>query len=82
MVDNPQPSEDSLSAPLEGGLLGPILTRIGARAIIVGFGCANAGLDAAACCFFSFFFIFRFFFILVLFSSFLLFFWFFSSCFS
>jgi hypothetical protein len=38
MLDGPRPPEDSLSVPLEGGLLGPIPTSIGAREISVGFG--------------------------------------------
>jgi hypothetical protein len=38
--------------PLEGGLLSPIATLIGARAIDMCFGDANAGLDGVACCFF------------------------------
>jgi len=51
----PGPPEDSLSVPLDGGLLGPIPTPIGTGAIGASFGGADAGSDGAACCFFGFF---------------------------
>jgi hypothetical protein len=51
----PGPPEDSLGVPLDGGLLGPIPTLIGAGAIGASFGGADAGSDGAACCFFTFF---------------------------
>jgi hypothetical protein len=51
----PGPPEDSLSVPLDGGLLGPIPTPIGTGAIGASFGGADAGSGGAACCFFAFF---------------------------
>jgi hypothetical protein len=47
-------SDNSLSVPLECGLLGPIPTSIYAGAISARFGDSDAGSNGMACCLFAF----------------------------